>query len=86
MQTNPAAIEAALRDAGYPKRKEDILDYAKSHHFAGDMMSDLQEISDRRYESSRDIRNEFDEGRKSESVRESFREDEQFPRNERGTK
>jgi hypothetical protein len=86
MQTNPAAIEAALRDAGYPKRKEEILDYAKSHNFAEDMMSDLQEISDRSYESSRDLRNEFEEGRHSEAVRESFREGDLSSRDERGSR
>jgi hypothetical protein len=85
MRTNAAAIESALRNADYPKRKEGILEYAKSHNFEEDMMFDLQGISDRKYESSRDIRNEFEKGRHSEAVRESFREDEMSPRGERGT-
>jgi hypothetical protein len=85
MRTNAAAIEAALRNADYPKRKEEILEYAKNHNFEEDMMYDLQGISDRKYESPRDIRNEFEEGRHSEAVRESVREDEQSPRDGRGT-
>lgn len=86
MRSNAAEIQAALENMNYPKRKEEILDYAKSHNLSEDMMADLQEISDRIYDNPLEVRNEFEEGRQSGAVRESVRDNEDYPRDERGTR
>lgn len=85
LRSDAAAIQAALENMNYPKRKEEILDYAKSQNLSEDMMADLQEISDKTYKSSLDIRDEFEEGRRqSGGVRQLAREEEQSSKAERG--
>jgi tagatose-1,6-bisphosphate aldolase len=74
MKSDAAEIQSALEDINYPKRKEEILEYAKNHSLSEDIMSDLQEISDRTYKSSLDVRDEFKEGRQSGAVRQFARE------------
>jgi hypothetical protein len=69
MRSNAAAIQAALEGVDYPRRKEEILDYAKSHNLPEDIMEDFQDISDRVYDSPSDIRDQFREGRRSGAVR-----------------
>ena len=44
-----------MEDIDYPRRKEEILDYAKSHNLPEDIMTDLQDISDRVCDSSSEI-------------------------------
>lgn len=75
MRSNAAEIQAALENMKYPKRKEEILDYAKSHNLSEDIIADLQELSDRTYDNPLEVRNEFEEGRQSGGVRESVKED-----------
>ena len=75
MRSNAAAIQAALEGVDYPRRKEEILDYAKSHNLPEDIMEDLQDISDRVYDSPSDIRYQFREGRRSGAVRQSVEDD-----------
>ncbi len=75
MRNNAAVIQAALEDVDYPRRKEEILDYAKSHNLPEDIMANLQNLSDRVYYSSSDIRDQFQEGRRSGAVRQSVKND-----------
>ncbi|TGC10705.1 DUF2795 domain-containing protein [Methanolobus halotolerans] len=56
MRSNATAVQEALEGIEYPKNKRDILDYAKKHHASENIISDLQDIPDKKYESTSDIR------------------------------
>ncbi len=62
MRSNAAAVEEALQGMDYPKRKQEILDYARKHNAPETVISDLQDISDRRYITARDLKQEFPSG------------------------
>ena len=59
MRSNATAVQEALEGMDFPKMKRDILNYAKEHHASENIISDLQDIPDREYRSSADIRQVF---------------------------
>lgn len=67
MRSNATAIQEALLGMEYPRSKKDILDYARSHNASENIVSDLQDLPDRQYESPADIRNVFGEHREAET-------------------
>jgi hypothetical protein len=62
MRSNAAAVEEALQGMDYPKKKQEILDYARKHNAPETVISDLQDISDRRYITAKDLKQEFPSG------------------------
>lgn len=59
MKSNVAAVQQALKGIDYPKKKKEVIEYAKDHKASKDVMSDLQNISDRKYETAADLSKEF---------------------------
>lgn len=59
MKSNVAAVQEALKGIDYPKKKNEVIDYAKDHKASKDVMSDLQNISDRKYNTAADLSKEF---------------------------
>ncbi|TGC10707.1 DUF2795 domain-containing protein [Methanolobus halotolerans] len=84
MRSKAATIQEALEYLNYPKKKDEILEYARDHRFTEDIISDLQNISDRTYENSLDLRNEFEKGLHSEPARHISGESSTSFRSERG--
>lgn len=69
MRSNATAVQEALEGMDYPKMKKDILNYAIKHHASENIISDLQDIPDREYKSSADIKQAFVE---SDRLKEDF--------------
>ena len=59
MKSNVAAVQEALKGIDYPKEKKEVIEYAKDHKASKDVMSDLENISDRKYETAADLSKEF---------------------------
>jgi hypothetical protein len=59
VKSNVAAVQEALKGIDYPKKKNEVIDYAKDHKASKDVMSDLQNISDRKYNTAADLSKEF---------------------------
>lgn len=59
MKTNAALVQQALKGIDYPKQKQEVIDYAKQHGASKDIISDLQQIPDRKYETASDLSKEF---------------------------
>lgn len=59
MKSNVAAVQEALKGIDYPKEKEEVIEYAKDHKASKDVMSDLENISDRKYQTAADLSKEF---------------------------
>lgn len=59
MRTNAASVQQALGGIDYPKNKQEVIDYAKQHGASEEVVADLQEISDRKYETAADLSKEF---------------------------
>jgi hypothetical protein len=59
VKSNVAAVQAALKGIDYPKEKKEVVEYAKEHKAPKDVMSDLQNISDRKYNTAADLSKEF---------------------------
>lgn len=59
MRSNATAVQEALEGMDFPRMKKDILSYAIKHHASENIISDLQDIPDREYKSSSDIRQVF---------------------------
>ncbi len=59
MKSNVAAVQEALKGIEYPKKKNEVIDYAKDHKASKNVMSDLQNISDRKYNTAADLSKEF---------------------------
>lgn len=59
MKSNVAAVQEALKGIDYPKEKKEVIEYAKDHKASKDVMSDLENISDREYQTAADLSKEF---------------------------
>ncbi|MCQ6963238.1 DUF2795 domain-containing protein [Methanolobus chelungpuianus] len=59
MKSNVAAVQEALKGIDYPKEKKEVIEYAKDHKASKDVMSDLENISDRKYQTAADLSKEF---------------------------
>ena len=59
MKSNAAEVQKALAGIDYPKEKQEVLDYAKDHGASNDVMDDLQQISDKKYQTAADLSSEF---------------------------
>lgn len=59
MKSNVTAVQEALKGIDYPKEKKEVIEYAKDHKASKDVMSDLENISDRKYETAADLSKEF---------------------------
>lgn|GEM_PF-966442 len=75
MRSNAAAVQEALEGMEYPKNKRDILDYAKKHHASENIISDLQDIPDKKYDSTSDIRRALGEKGMTEDMQKRIDED-----------
>ena len=59
MKSNVAAVQEALKGIDYPKEKNEVIDYAKDHKASKDVMADLEQISDRKYNTAAELSKEF---------------------------
>ncbi len=59
MKSNVAAVQEALKGIDYPKEKDEVIDYAKDHKASKDVMADLEQISDRKYNTAAELSKEF---------------------------
>ncbi|MBN2111003.1 MAG: DUF2795 domain-containing protein [Methanosarcinaceae archaeon] len=59
MKTRAAVVQQALKGIDYPKQKQEVIDYAKKHYAPQDIISELQKIPDRKYETASDLSKEF---------------------------
>lgn len=75
MRSNATAVQEALEGMDYPKMKKDILNYARKHHASENIISDLQDIPDKKYESTSDIRRALGEKGLSEETQRRIDED-----------
>lgn len=59
MKSNVAAVQEALKGIDYPKEKKEVIEFAKDHKASKNVMSDLENISDRKYNTAADLSKEF---------------------------
>jgi len=59
LKSNVAAVQEALKGIDYPKEKDEVIDYAKDHKASKDVMADLEQISDRKYNTAAELSKEF---------------------------
>ncbi|MDW7731913.1 MAG: DUF2795 domain-containing protein [Methanolobus sp.] len=59
MKTSAAIVQQALKGIDYPKQKQEVIDYARQHGASQDIISELQMIPDRKYETASDLSREF---------------------------
>jgi len=59
VKSNVAAVQEALKGIDYPKEKNEVIDYAKDHKASKDVMADLEQISDRKYNTAAELSKEF---------------------------
>ena len=59
MKSSAAEVQKALAGIDYPKQKQEVLDYAKNQSASKDVMDDLQQIPDKKYQTAVDLSSEF---------------------------
>jgi len=59
VKSNVAAVQEALKGIDYPKEKKEVIEFAKDHKASKNVMSDLENISDRKYNTAADLSKEF---------------------------
>ena len=59
MKSNVAAVQQALKGIDYPKEKKEVIEFAKDHKASKNVMADLENISDRKYNTAADLSKEF---------------------------
>ena len=59
MKSSAAEVQKALAGIDYPKQKQEVLDYAKNQGASKDVMDDLQQIPDKKYQTAVDLSSEF---------------------------
>jgi len=59
VKSSAAEVQKALAGIDYPKQKQEVLDYAKNQGASKDVMDDLQQIPDKKYQTAVDLSSEF---------------------------
>ncbi|AKB82418.1 hypothetical protein MSBR3_1840 [Methanosarcina barkeri 3] len=59
MRASMADVEHALKGIDFPKNKNEIIQYAKQNNASNEIVSDLQDLSDRTYNNAADVAKEF---------------------------
>ncbi|TGC10706.1 DUF2795 domain-containing protein [Methanolobus halotolerans] len=60
MRSNAAEVEKALWGMDYPKRKQEIIEYARQHDASDNIMSELRSISEKAYTGPEQISRELE--------------------------
>jgi hypothetical protein len=59
MRASMADVEHALKGIDFPKNKNEIVQYAQQNKASSEIVSDLQELTDRTYNNAADVAQEF---------------------------
>jgi hypothetical protein len=73
MHSSPIEVQKHLKNIDYPKTRQEVIDYATNHGATQDVLSDLNDLSDKTYNNAAEVSREFHGDKTGEKTEEERR-------------